>query len=284
MKRMPASKRSLPLLASFAALLVACPGGAQAQGKLEARYAATLAGIPIGKGSWVIDIGDAHYTAAASGMTTGLVRMFTGGRASGAAQGTLSGGQSVVSNYSATITTSRRTDEIRVTVASGNVKDFRVDPPTEPDPRRIPVTEAERQGVLDPMTASLVPMPGVGEMRVPQACERSVAVFDGRLRYNLKFAFKRMENVVSEKGYSGAAVVCSVAFEPVAGFVPKRSAIHYLSEPHAMEVWLVPIAGTRVMVPYRAQIETPVGLGVIEAKQFVAVSSSNHVTKGAKTQ
>ena len=70
-----------------------------------------------------------------------------------------------------------------------------------------------------------------------------------------------------EPGSHGA-----VAFEPVAGFVPKRSAIHYLSEPHGMEIWLVPIIGTRVMVPYRAQIETPVGLGVIEAAQFVAVA------------
>ena len=283
MKLVPTLTRStLALL--MAAMIAGLAGAAQAQGKLEAHYTATLAGIPIGKGSWVIDIGDAHYTAAASGMTTGLVRMFTGGRASGAAQGTLSGGQSVASNYSATINTSHRADEIRLTVASGNVKDFHVDPPTEPDPRRIPVTDAQRQGVMDPMTASLVLMPGNGEMRVAQACDRNLAIFDGRLRYNLKLAFKRMENVVSEKGYSGPAVVCSVTFEPVAGFVPKRSAILYLSEPHDMEVWLVPIAGTRVMVPYRAQIETPVGTGVIAATQFVAAAPPNHVTKGAKTQ
>jgi hypothetical protein len=282
MNVVPTIRRTL--LLALTAVSAACPGAAQAQAKLEARYTATLAGIPIGKGSWVIDIGDAHYTAAASGMTTGLVRMFTGGRASGAAQGTLSGGQSVASNYSATINSNRRTDEIRVTVASGNVKDFRVDPPTEADPHRIPVTDTQRQGVMDPMTASLVMMPGNGEMRVPQACDRSLAIFDGRLRYNLQLAYKRMEKVASEKGYSGVAVVCAVVFEPVAGFVPKRSTIRYLSEPHDMEVWLVPITGTRVMVPYRAQIETPVGLGVIAATQFVAASSPNHVTKGAKTQ
>ena len=79
-------------------VLIAAPGVAQAQGKLEAHYRATLAGLPIGKGSWVVDISDSHYTAAASGATTGLIKVFVGGSGSGAAQGTMAGGKSVASN------------------------------------------------------------------------------------------------------------------------------------------------------------------------------------------
>src|SRR5258708_16722376 len=58
--------------------------GANAQGKLDARYVATLAGVPIGKGAWVIDIGDDQFTAAASGMTTGLLRVFATGQGNAA--------------------------------------------------------------------------------------------------------------------------------------------------------------------------------------------------------
>ena len=126
---------------------------------------ASLAGLPIGKGSWAIDIGDAQYTAAASGMTTGLIRVFVGGRGSGAAQGTLSGGKPVSSNYSATIKSGHHTDEIRVSVADGTVKDFKIEPPIEPNPKRVPLTEGHRHGVMDPMTASLILMPGTGDMR-----------------------------------------------------------------------------------------------------------------------
>ena len=36
-----------------------------AQGKLEAQYEATLAGIPVGKGGWTIDISDDQFAAAA---------------------------------------------------------------------------------------------------------------------------------------------------------------------------------------------------------------------------
>ena len=103
------------------------------------------------------------------------------------------------------------------------------------------------------MTASLVRMPGTGDLLVPEACQRTLEVFDGRLRYDMQFAFKRMERVKAEKGYAGPVVVCAVYFSPVAGFIPSRTSIKYLSKQRDMEIWLAPIAGTRVLVPYRAQ-------------------------------
>jgi hypothetical protein len=265
---------SLPLA------LLAVLGVAHAEGKLEAHYRASLAGIPVGKGSWVIDIGDSHYTAAASGATSGLIKLFVGGRGSGATQGTMANGKPVASNYSATLKAGKHTDEVRMTVAAGNIKEFKLDPPQEPDPKRIPVTDAHRRGVMDPMTASLVVMPGTGDMSVPQACERNLAVFDGKMRYDLKLAYKRTENVKAEKGYRGPAVVCSVKFAPVSGYIPSRSAIKYLAKSDDIEVWLTPIAGTRVMVPFRAQVETPFGLAAVEAVRFVSAPDSSQAKAG----
>src|SRR5664279_2199517 len=63
-----AMRRHVRLVLMLAAVLAAAaPAAVRAQGKLEARYSASLAGIPIGKGSWVIDITDTQYMAAASG-------------------------------------------------------------------------------------------------------------------------------------------------------------------------------------------------------------------------
>jgi hypothetical protein len=271
------------LLGLVIALAAPVPG--RAQGKLEAQYTASLAGIPIGNGSWMIEIGDTGYSAAASGTTTGLLRAFTGGRGTTAARGTLSGGRPVTSIYAATISTRKKNDEIRLTIANGTVKDFRLDPPQDDDPERVPVTDAHRQNVLDPMTASLVRMPGNGDLLAPEACQRKVAVFDGRLRYNLELAYKRMDKVKADKGYSGPVVVCAVYFEPVAGFIPSRTAIKYLTRQRDMEVWLAPIAGTRVLVPFRAQGPTPIGQAVLEADQFVATPLPNKAAvNGTKTQ
>ena len=211
-----------------AALAAAAPAAARAQGKLDARYSATLAGITIGKGSWVIDITDTHYTAAASGTTTGLVRVFTGGQGTSAAHGTLQAGQPLSSIYDSTIVTSKKTDEVQLTVDNGDVKDSRLDPPLETEPERVPITEAHQHGILDPMTASLLRTPGNGDPLSPEACQRSLAVFDGRLRYDLQFAFKRMDHVKAAKGYAGPVVVCAVYFSPIAGFIPSRAAIRYI--------------------------------------------------------
>lgn len=272
-------------LTALAAVLAAGIGPALAQGKLEARYTASLAGIPIGEGTWKIDIGDSQYSAVAAGQTTGLLRAFTGGQGSTTARGTLQGGKPAMSAYTASIATSRKTDEIRLTVANGTVKDFSVDPPQDRDPERVPLTEAHQRGVVDPMTSSMVRMPGNGELLTPEVCQQTAAVFDGRLRYDLKMAYKRMETVKADKGYSGPVVVCAVFFTPVAGYIPSRTAIKYLTKERDIEIWFAPIAGTRVLVPFRAQAPTPVGRAVLEADEFVSVAVPTRASANSpKTQ
>ena len=259
--------------------------GAYAQGRLEARYSATLAGIPIGGGTWAIDINESQYTGAMTGSTTGLLRAFTGGQGNATVRGTLGSGRLPSSVYAATVTGRKKADTVRMTINNGNVKDFKVEPPTEEDPERVPITEASQRGVLDPMTASIVRVPGSGDIVVPEACQRTVEVFDGRLRYDMQFAFKRMDKVKAVKGYAGPVVVCSAYFSPVAGYVPSRAAIKYLSKQRDMEVWLAPIAGTRVLVPYRAQGPTPIGQAILEASEFISVPLATRASaNGSKTQ
>ena len=113
-------------------------------------------------------------------------------------------------------------------ISSGSVKEFVADPPTAQSPDRVPLTEAHRRGVSDPMTAALMRVPGNGDIFVPQACQRTLSIFDGRMRYDLRLAFKRLEQVKSDKGYQGNVVVCAVLFSPIAGHIPDRAAIKYL--------------------------------------------------------
>ena len=167
--------------------------------------------------------------------------------------------------FASTITTSHKTDEVRLTIANGDVKESSVDPPLETEPERVPITDEHRKGILDPMTASLLRTPGTGNPLSPEACQRTLAIFDGRLRYDLQFAFKRMDQVKADKGYAGPVVVCAVYFSPIAGYIPSRAAIRYIAKLRDIEVWLAPIAGTRVLVPFRAQGPTPIGQVVLRS-------------------
>jgi len=272
----------LSAVALAATLADAQQGRGFAQGKLDARYTVTLGGLPVGRGAWVIDIADDHFTASASGATSGLMRVFASGQGQSVSRGTISGGQLVPSTYTSSISTDQKYDEVRMTLSSGSVREFVADPPTIPSPDRVPLTDAHRRGVADPMTATLVRVPGNGDPLAPQACQRTLAVFDGRMRYDLRLGFKRIEQVRSEKGYQGPAVVCAVHFAPIAGYIPDRAAIKYLVDLRDMEMWLAPIAGTRVMVPYRVSVPTPLGVGVMQATQFVSVPQPGRAA--AKTQ
>ena len=254
--------------------MIADAGGQHAHaqgGRLDARYSVTLGGLPFGKGSWLIDVRDDQYTAVVSGATAGLIRVFTSGQGSSAVRGTVSRGQLVPSSYASSIVTDTKQDEVRMALSNGTVKEFAAEPPTVPNPDRVPLTEAHRRGVNDPMTATLMPVPGTGDTFVPEACPRKLAIFDGRMRYDLQLAFKRLDKVKSEKGYQGTVVVCALYFSPVAGHIPERSVIKYLIALRDMEVWLAPIAGTRLMVPYRVTIPTALGLGTMQATQFISV-------------
>jgi hypothetical protein len=246
-------------------------GCAQAQGRLEARYEATLGGLPLGQGRWQIDVKDDQYTAAVSGATSGILQVIASGQGTSAARGTISGGQPVPTTYASSLITGKKFDEVRILMSGGGVKEFMAEPPALPNPNRVPLTEAHRRNVVDPMTATLLRAPGTGDTFVPEVCKRTLPIFDGRMRYDLQLSFKRLEKVKSEKGYQGAVVVCAVHFSPIAGHIPDRAVIRYLIEQRDAEIWFAPIAGTRLMVPYRISIPTPLGLGVVQASQFVSI-------------
>jgi hypothetical protein len=274
----PLALRVLGGLCTGACLLLAAPS-AYAQGRLDARYEATLAGIPVGKGAWTIDIADDSFSAAASGGTSGLLKAFAGGSGTGAAQGRVVNGALVSSIYSGTTTTSKKSEAIRIVLSNGNVKEYAIEPEPPVDPDRLPVTDAHRRGVYDPMTGSMLRVPGSGDPLGPEACRTGAAVFDGRMRYDLKLDFKRMETVKAEKGYRGPVVVCALYFSPVAGYIPDRPVIKYLAAQRNIEITFAPIAGTRILVPFRMVIPTPLGTAMLEATQFITQASPPRVAK-----
>jgi hypothetical protein len=263
----------------FAGALMLLAAPASAQGRLEAHYEATLAGIPVGRGAWTIDIADDQFTASAFGGTAGLLKAFAGGTGTGASQGRVVGGALVPTNYSATTTTSKKSEAIHMVLTGGNVREYAIEPEPPVDPDRIPVTDAHRRGVYDPMTGSMLRVPGTADPLSPDACRTGAAIFDGRMRYDLKLDYKRMETVKAEKGYHGPAVVCSIFFIPVAGYIPDRPVIKYLAAQRNIEIAFAPVAGTRVLVPFRLVIPTPFGTAMLEATQFITQATPPRVAK-----
>jgi len=276
-----------PALCSFFVALTgltlfAAPERAQAQGKLDAQYMVTLAGVQVGKGRWLVDIGEDRFSAAANGAAAGLLRLFASGDGTSSSQGTMVAGAPVSSGFLATVNTAKTKEEFRIRMEGGDAKEFSVLPPPPPDSARVPLTEAHRRGVKDPMTASLIAVPGKGAVLGPHACPANLPIFDGRYRYDIQLAYKRVDQIVTEKGYAGGAVVCGITFVPIAGYVPEKPGLKYVMAQHDMEIWLAPIAGTRVVVPYRVWVPTPLGPGIMQATEFVSTPNPRATSARAK--
>jgi hypothetical protein len=251
-----------------------------AQGRVEATYRATLAGIPIGSGSWIIDIGPKHYASAATGRASGLMRVLVSGEGSSTVRGAVKQGRLIPMTFASNIHSSESYDT-RMEMSGGNVKALKNNPPVLESPDRVPLTDTHRRGVLDPMTALMIAVPGAGEVVSGEACHAKLPIFDGRQRFDLALSFKRMEAVDTEKGYRGPAVVCSASYVPIAGHRPGRYVIRYLQETRDIEIWLAPIAGTRVLIPYRVSIPTLFGNAILQAAQFESEAQAPSPSRAA---
>src|SRR5215471_6946817 len=161
---------SLGVLVAAVASIAVPVDPARAQGRVEATYRATLAGIPIGSGSWIIDIGPKQYAGAASGRASGLMRVLASGEGSSSVRGTIKQGRLIPSIFAANIH-SHDSYQIHMEMSGGNVKTLKNEPPVVESPDRIPLTEAHRRGIVDTMSALMITVPGKGDVVSGEACQ-----------------------------------------------------------------------------------------------------------------
>jgi hypothetical protein len=136
------------------------------------------------------------------------------GEGSFTARGTVKDDHPLSTTFTSKIVSNSETSEVTMLLDEGRVKELTAIPPLKRD--SIPVTETNRQGIVDPLTAMLFSAAGTGDGLSQAACRQKLPIFDGRQRYDLKLAFKRMDKVTAEKGYAGPVVVCSLRYEPIA--------------------------------------------------------------------
>ena len=138
------------------------------------------------------------------------------GEGSFTARGPITDDHPVPTNFTSKIVSNGQTSDVTMVLDEGSVKELAATPLSSSD--RVPVTEANRQGIIDPLTAMLFWAVAPGALS-QETCRRTLPIFDGHQRYDLKLAFKRMDKVTAEKGYAGPVVVCSLRYEPIVGHI-----------------------------------------------------------------
>lgn len=259
--------RHLPRLVALSAALVVSAGAGAAT--LKAEYKITLEGLVLGGAEFTGTFDESRYDMRVSGQLTGLAGAFSGGsRGAASTRGQLAGTRIVTSGFSATGRSSSSERTVQLGIAGGNTTSIEINPPFEDRGEyRVPLTEANKRGIIDPLSGMVALVANPAKPAEAANCNRTIPVFDGTQRFNIILGFTETR-VVRKPGYTGTVLVCSVRYVPVAGHRPARPSVKFMEETRDMSVWLALVEGTRILVPIRISVPTTLGTTVVEADRW----------------
>lgn len=252
-------------LAALTMLIAAAFDRADAQIRFKAHYTLSMTGVSIGQIVWFVAIGDQRYTTSANGKASGVLSVLVNGEGAVDVRGVMTEGHVLPRFFTSKILDDEGNSQLRMTFDDGVVKELSGSVPP-PGTDRVPITDADRRGVSDPLSAMLIP--ANGEPLQPANCNHVLSIFDGRRRYDLTLAYKRVDKVALERSFSGIVLVCSVVLKPIAGYRADSMLVKYVAGRRDMELWFAPVSGTSVMAPIRVSMPTLVGTLEIQADQF----------------
>jgi hypothetical protein len=261
-------RQCVTLVLSAAALFAAERAAAQAEGRWQASYGVTLIGLPIGTAQVTAALDPGRYKIEVQARLTGLAGMVTGGKGAGSASGAFAQGRPASTGYAASGSNGREARTVRMAMSGGTATSVDIAPPIVKKPDAIPVTDAHKRGITDPVSALLMPVPAGKDPVSAAACDRQIQIFDGNARYDIALSYAGTRNVEG-RGYSGAVAVCKARYIPIAGHRDGR-ATRFMADNRDIEAWLAPVAGTSLVAPYRIAVRSEIGMVVIEANRFEA--------------
>ena len=262
-------------------LIVGAMGGAGSAARAEtltAAYSVRLLGLSLGTAGLVGSVEPKAYRLQASAKLSGIAAAVSRSEGAATASGVISKGRILPATYASASSNSKETRTVRMALNAGNVSAAEVAPPADPSVDRVPVTEAQKRGVIDPLSAILMPVATSGPLIGPAACARSIPVYDGVTRFDVPLSYVGTRKV-SAIGYDGPVVVCAARYRPVAGHRRDREATRFMAENKQMEVWLAPLEEARALAPFRISVATMIGTLVIEATRFQTSPSSTASTR-----
>jgi hypothetical protein len=220
------------LILASAAVLAATAAHAQTT---TVRYGMTIAGLPIGSATLVMAPGGQSTQVSVSGSAGGPLEIGRMNASAVVAQGKVtaqsqsgsgrnasssslsSQGSGTNSSFNFSGTSGRGPGKLAMTVAGGRVTALDAKVPDNPTAVRVPVTDAHKSGVVDPLMAlGQLIQPG-GLMRPGGLCGKTHQVFTGITRFNLAGTGPEERPALRGMPEGFRSVACRVTFTPVSG-------------------------------------------------------------------
>jgi len=238
--------------------------------QIAATYRVDLAAFNLGEFHLTAKLKGPAYELKAQGRFSLISGMIY--RASGRTESTgkLSKVGAEPSRFTVTYKGGSKKEERRLSFVDGAVDQVSIVPRKKPNPRSVPITTAQLEHVLDPLTAAFLSVRSNGSLSHLNICQQTLPVFDGKQRFDIILTPKRSERLEENAptGLSGPLAVCRVKFVPVGGYRPDHPGIKFMTQTDDIEVWLVSLPRTDLYIPYRIVVPTTWGSGLITLSEI----------------
>jgi hypothetical protein len=238
---------------------------------VHARYRLSYLGVSVGQIDMTSKTAGGTYEMSGSGKVTALLGAVKWSGASNVS-GTMENGAPHPTAFNNQVSNSKKSWATAIGYKNRAAPDVTLTPPPgDPPPELVPLTPVHKTGALDPLSAVMLLTQADG--RPP--CARRLPIFDGKQRYDLVFSFKRMTRLPSpkENGGTEVAVVCRVAYEPIAGYLANEATKTYVAN-RDTEVVLRRIPGTEMLIPYSVTVPTAWGTGSMTMEKIEVTTAS----------
>ncbi len=131
----------------------------------------------------------------------------------------------------------------------------------------VPVVASHLRDVLDPISSVMLPVKPTEINNGSAICNRTLPVFDGKNRMNLKLRYKSSKPR-QVKGFSGPTFTCSVRYQPVAGHKPERKETKFMKANRDIEVTFARVGESNLYALFGFRIKTRAGRASGQANQF----------------
>lgn len=271
------ARRRFSVFSVLTAATVALTIGSAAAGdmawpnQVNARYRLTFNGFEVGSYNFTSRYSGQTYSATGRTEISALfgafkwIGTFTG-------SGALDKSGPLPAAYEMSYKTKKKITSVKLGFDPAGVKTIALVPNKPPNPDVIKVSPDNLKHVFDPISATLA----ISKVTGSDACRRTIPVFDGKARFDLRLSLKGREVIKEERpsGQPRELLVCRVKYVPIAGHKPTDFVNPWIDYDH-IEIALRAIPSVGIYVPYRVSVPSTIGPAVMTAEQINIVAADN---------
>lgn len=233
---------------------------ASAPVSVEARYRISYGSLKVGELTTSTRIAGDRYEVEGEFRSGGVARLMSKTRGTAKGEGRIGQEGLRPDRFALSYRSGRKERARSIAFEGGRVAGVTMQPKRERKENWVPVGAEHLASVLDPVGGIVVAGDG-------PVCGRTLRAFDGEMRIDVTMA-PRTTRPFKVDGHEARSEVCSLRFEPIAGYKKDKSTVRKMRELRGAEAEFVRLPGTSAHQLVRLTVPTSYGKVSARATTF----------------